>query len=176
MISYSKKNLIILLCILNVFLLLSIFYLKNKLDDSNSNLSLLRKETTQLNSDLEKEKVLYNLRNELDTQFYNILSNLINSNSSDLDNFFNDGVKLNNKTIEFNYKDNNYTFQIPDNNMNLRQRAYGFLSDDEFFSIYEILNSGYTNNEKYENRTYSLNIVYKFHNNKWKIALINIDE
>ena len=80
-------------------------------------------------------------------------------------------------TIENGHiKGSNFDFTIPEQNMSLRQRMYDLVSDTEFSSIYEIHNSGYSNEPKYDDRIYTLNVKFSQVDGKWKLNFISIDE
>lgn len=59
--------------------------------------------------------------------------------------------------------------------MNLRQRA--FIRDEgNYTAIYEIYDAGYVSGNKYDDRTYTLNVDYTQVNGEWKMSSLKIDE
>ena len=152
----SKKSTIIILVLIitNIITIgYSILYQNNKIKSLTTDLTLTQNELFQNRSLVEKEKYIYELRNVLDSNFYLILNSAINGEYNSIKHYFTDDVTIENGHI----KGSNFDFTIPQENTSLRQRMFDLVSDTEFKSIYEIYDSGYSNEPKYDDRIYTLN-------------------
>lgn len=171
----SKKSTIIILVLIitNIITIgYSILYQNNKIKSLTTDLTITQNELSQNRSLVEKEKYIYELRNALDSNFYLTLNSAINGDYISIKDNFTDDVTIENGHI----KSSNFDFTIPQENMSLRQRMYDLVSDTEFKSIYEIYDSGYSNEPKYDDRLYTLNVDFSQVNGKWKVNFISIDE
>ena len=169
--SKKSKIIILVLIITNIITIgYSILYQNNKIKSLTTDLTITGNELSQNRSLLEKEK--YELRNVLDSNLYFILNSAIKGDYISIKDNFTDDITIENGHI----KSSNFDFTIPEQNMSLRQRMYDLVSDTEFSSIYEIYDSGYLNEPKYDDRIYTLNVNFTQVDGKWKLNFINIDE
>ncbi len=170
----KKLTIIILILIITNIITVgySIIYQNNKIKSLTTDLTITGNELSENKSLVEKEKYIYELRNELDSNLYFILNSAIKGDYISIKDNLSDDVKIKNGHI----KGLNFDFTIPQENMSLRQRMYDLVSDTEFSSIYEIYDSGYSNEQKYDDRLYTLNIKFCQVDGKWKLNFISIDE
>lgn len=170
----KKLTVIILVLIITNIITIgySILYQKDKIELLTEDLNITGNELSQNKSLVEKEKYLYELRNILDSNLYFILNSAIKGDYISIKDNLSDDVKIKNGHIN----GLNFDFTIPQENMSLRQRMYDLVSDTEFSSIYEIYDSGYLNEPKYDDRLYTLNVNFSQVNGKWKLNFISIDE
>lgn len=171
----SKKSTIIILILIitNIITIgYSIIYQNNKIKSLTTDLTITGNELSENKSLVEKEKSLYELRNVLDSNLYFILNSAIKGDYISIKDNLADDVTIKNGHI----KGSNFDFTIPQENMSLRQRMYDLVSDTEFISIYEIHDSGYSNEPKYDDRLYTLNVKFSQVDWKLKLSFISIDE
>lgn len=170
----KKLTIIILILIITIIITLgySILYQNNKIKSLTTDLTITGNELSQNKSLVEKEKYIYELRNVLDSNLYFILNSAIKGDYISIKDYFTNDIIIENGHI----KSSNFDFTIPQENMSLRQRMYDLVSDTEFKSIYEIHDSGYSNEPKYDDRLYTLNVDFSQVNGKWKVNFIGIDE
>ena len=171
----SKKSTIIILILIITNIITvgySIIYQNNKIKSLTTDLTITGNELSQNKSLVEKEKYIYELRNVLDSNLYFILNSAINGEYISIKDYFTDDVTIENGHI----KGSNFDFTVPQQNMSLRQRMFDLVSDTKFNSIYEIYDSGYTNENKYADRIYTLNVKFSQVDGKWKLNFISIDE
>ncbi|MDB1927998.1 hypothetical protein PMY56_17865, partial [Clostridium tertium] len=128
----------------------SYIFLRNKIYFYDNLLLTSNKEIEQLRNDLETERNLYSLRNLLDSNFHLTLNKLINNDISSIKDNFVPDITLNENSLEYTHENKKCKFIISNESMILRQRAYGFLSNEEYFSTYEIFSSGYINEIKFK--------------------------
>ena len=170
----KKATVIILVLIITNIITIgySIFYQNIKINSLTKDLNITRNELSQNRSLVEKEKSVYDLRNVLDSTLYFILNSAIKGDYISVKDNFTNNVTIENGHI----KGTNFDFTIPQENMSLRQRMFDLVSDTEFNSIYEIYDSGYTTEKKYNDRIYTLNVKFSQVDGKWKLNFISIDE
>ena len=171
----SKKSTIIILILIitNIITIgYSIINQNNKIKSLTTDLTITGNQLSENKSLVEKEKSLYELRNILDSNLYFILNSAIKGDYISIKDNLADDVIIENGHI----KGSNFDFTIPQENMSLRQRMYDLVSDTEFKSIYEIYDSGYSNEPKYDDRIYTLNVKFCQVDGKWKLNFISIDE
>ncbi|EOR27791.1 hypothetical protein SDC9_68883 [bioreactor metagenome] len=171
----SKKSTIIILVLIitNIITVCySMLYQNNIIKSLTTDLTITQNELSQNRSLVEKEKYIYELRNVLDSNFYLILNSAIKGDYISIKDNLADDVTIENGHI----KGLNFDFTIPQENMSLRQRMYDLVSDTEFRSIYEIYDSGYSNEPKYDARLYTLNVKFSQVDGNWKLNFISIDE
>lgn len=170
----KKSTVIILVLIITNIITIgySRLYQNNKIKSLTKDLKITMDELSQNRSLVEKEKYIYELRNVLDSNLYFILNSAIKGDYISMKDYFTDDVTIENGHI----KGSSFDFTVPQQNMSLRQRMFDLVSDTEFNSIYEIYDSGYSNENKYADRIYTLNVKFSQIDGKWKLKFISIDE
>ncbi|AHF07386.1 hypothetical protein [Desulfitobacterium metallireducens] len=156
---------------------------------SNQNFELI-KENTQLKTEMESlqqqvestnNKVnqleeLYELRNILDDHLHKTLSALIKGDYEVAQKNMDSNIRIENKKVITKAGVGRFEFIIPDKSMRLRQRTFMKDDKDNYTSIYEIYDAGYLSGNKYDDRTYTLNVTYSQVNGEWKMSSLKIDE
>lgn len=135
----------------------------------------LKQKVETTNNKVKQQEELYELRNVLDNNLHSTLRALIQGNFEVAQQNLAPTVRIENKELVTRSSVGEYEFIIPDKLMNLRQRAF-MMNEDHYTAIYEIYDSGYVSGNKYDDRTYTLNVDYSQGNGKWKISSLKIDE
>lgn len=135
----------------------------------------LKQQAETINNKAKQQDELYELRNTLDNNLHNTLRALIKGDFNVAQQNMAPTMRIENKKLITNTSVGDYEFVIPDNLMNLRQRAY-MINDGKYIAIYEIYDAGYNSGNKYDERTYTLNVGYSQVDGQWKISSLKIDE
>ncbi|SCZ81692.1 hypothetical protein [Acidaminobacter hydrogenoformans] len=120
----------------------------------------------------EDPESLLELRNTLDSNLYGTLNALIRGENSAVTEAFTPSVEIEDGVITSLYGKGTVEFIIPEQPMNLRQRAF-WQDGNTYNAIYEIYNSGYDTPDE---RLNTLNVLYLKQNDTWQIDAIFIDE
>ena len=169
--SILKKGIALIILFITCILLIKGYWGENQ----KKEIETLNQQLKISKQKLQEEQNLYNLRNTLDYNLYNILGSLIKGDSVFAKENFAQSVNISNKKIISKLNGIESEFLIPDRSMNLRQRAYT-LQDGKYMSIYEIYDAGYNQGNKYDDRLWTLNVNYIKVNSNWKLSYIKIDE
>jgi len=135
----------------------------------------LKQQVETTNNKVKQQEELYELRNVLDHNLHNTLRALIKGDFEVVQQNIAPNMRIENKKLVTNTSAGAYEFVIPDKLMNLRQRAF-MMNEGNYIAIYEIYDSGYVSGNKYDDRTYTLNVAYSLGNGKWKMSSLKIDE
>jgi hypothetical protein len=135
-------------------------------------IELLKQQVETINN---KAKEQDELRNILDKNLYNTLIALIKGDFNVVKQNIAPTMRIENKKLITNTSVGDFEFVIPDELMNLRQRAF-FKNENNYIAIYEIYDAGYTSGNKYNDRIYTLNVANSQVDGQWKISSLMIDE
>jgi Uncharacterized protein involved in chromosome partitioning len=142
----------------------------NALKDENKQ---MKQQLDNANEKLKAQNELYELRNILDSQTHEILSELSKGNTSYAGDKTTANITVSGNKVVSNSKTGGIKveLELPKEQFNLRQRAYT-ISDDkkEFNSIYEILPIQESQVLK------TLNVRFVLENGKWKLDYMGRDE
>jgi hypothetical protein len=166
------------------FLLVASFILvgctnqNRQLGEENAQLRLelksVQNELSEINNKVNELEELYSLRNQLDNQLHLILRTLIRGDYEYVKQYLAENVQSADGKVVFEIESREFEFIIPEKPMNLRQRAY-MKQGNSFSTIYEIIDSGYSD-DRYKERTYSLNVGFIEEGGQWKLNSLIIDE
>lgn len=170
----NRKFIFIILLLITLTNIFTVYHLSK----AKNKISALEYDLLNFKNESDKSNELYDLRNQLDNMLHITINSLIQKDFQTIQNNFYKNCEFTGSSIIFNHEETNKNieFIIPDTDINLRQRAFDLISENEYISIYEILDSGYKNEPKYSDRIYTLNVKFIFDNTSWKIASISIDE
>ena len=135
----------------------------------------LKQQVESTNNKMKQQEELYGLRNTLDNDLHNTLRALIKGDYKVVQPNLAPTMRIDNKKLITKTSTGDYDFVIPDKLMNLRQRAF-MMNNGNYTAIYEIYDSGYVSGNKYDDRTYTLNVTYSQINGEWKMSSLTIDE
>lgn len=135
----------------------------------------LKQQIESTNNKVKQQEELYQLRNTLDNDLHNTLRALIKGDYKVAQQNIAPTMRIENKKLITKTSVGDYEFVIPDKLMDLRQRAF-MMNNGNYTAIYEIYDSGYVSGNKYDDRTYTLNVTYSQINGEWKMSSLTIDE
>lgn len=135
----------------------------------------LKQQVAVADKKVKQQDDLYELRNTLDANLHSTLRALIKGDYETAKKNLASTVRIQEKKLLTSTSAGDYEFIIPDKPMNLRQRAY-MMNGSIYTSIYEIYDAGYSSGNKYDERTYTLNVNYIQENGQWKMSSLTIDE
>jgi outer membrane murein-binding lipoprotein Lpp len=135
----------------------------------------LKQNVEATNNKVKQQEELYELRNVLDNNLHNTLRALIKGDFAVAQRNLAMNMRIESKKLITKTSVGEIEFIIPDKLMNLRQRAF-MMNEGNYSAIYEIYDSGYVTGNKYDDRTYTLNVTYSQVNGEWKISSLTIDE
>lgn len=135
----------------------------------------LKRQVESTNNKVKQHEELYELRTILDNNLYTTLIALIKGDFQVAQQSIAPNMRIENKKLITTTSVGDYEFVIPDNKMNLRQRAF-MMNEGNYTAIYAIYDAGYNSGNKYDDRIYSLNVSYSQVNGQWKVSSLKIDE
>lgn len=149
--------------------------LKVQYEEVNKELESYKNSLESTKKQLEMANSNSLLRNQLDLQLYQVIDLLIIGDVRSARKHFVKEADVTKKLVTTYPTKRGVEFVVPEVKMNLRQRNFD-AKDNEFSAVYEILDSGYVDETKYNERIYTLNINYVKEKDKWKIKSLFIDE